>query len=47
MENHVFFSLITIIQDTLASWFPTHQLPLLSERVLCLRELGQVLLEGK
>ena len=41
--NYLFF----YEQETLASWFPTHKLPLLVERVSCLRELGRVLIEGE
>lgn len=34
------------MQETVAAWFPKYELPLLSERVKCLRELGNVLNQG-
>ena len=36
----------SFLQETVASWFPEYELPLLSERVKCLRELGHVLKQG-
>jgi hypothetical protein len=44
-DNNAFSSdnLISIDENKLQSWFPTYELPLLSERVYRLRELGEVL----
>lgn len=44
-DNNAFSSenLINIDEDKLQSWFPTYKVPLLSERVARLRELGEAL----
>jgi len=44
-DNNAFSSdnLISIDENKLQSWFPTYELPLLSERVYRLRELGEAL----
>lgn len=39
------FNMHPLTQETLAVWFPN--MPMLPERVRRLREVGQVLLEGK
>mmetsp|Transcript_5003 Transcript_5003/g.7644 ORF Transcript_5003/g.7644 Transcript_5003/m.7644 type:complete len:329 (+) Transcript_5003:31-1017(+) len=38
-------SLSNISEDVLQSWFPNHTIPLISERVLRLKEMGEVLLK--
>jgi hypothetical protein len=46
VESEITYCEFVLRQETVATWFPKYELPLLSERVKCLRELGHVLNQG-